>query len=43
LHAGNVAVAAAWGKGKARSAVLGQALTSLKSGRGWVQMLVGKQ
>ena len=28
---------------KARFAVLGQALTGLKEGRGWVQVLVGKQ
>lgn len=28
---------------KARFAVLGQALTTLKEGRGWVQVLVGKQ
>ena len=28
---------------KARFAVLGQALTELKAGRGWVQVLVGKQ
>jgi hypothetical protein len=28
---------------KARFAVLGQALTELKEGRGWVQVLVGKQ
>lgn len=28
---------------RARFAVLGQALTGLKEGRGWVQMLVGKQ
>jgi hypothetical protein len=28
---------------KARFAVLGQALTGLKKGRGWVQVLVGKQ
>ena len=28
---------------KARFAVLGQALTGLAEGRGWVQVLVGKQ
>ena len=28
---------------KARFAVLGQALTGLTEGRGWVQVLVGKQ
>jgi hypothetical protein len=28
---------------KARFAVLGQALTGLVEGRGWVQVLVGKQ
>jgi hypothetical protein len=28
---------------KARFAVLGQALTGLKAGRGWTQVLVGKQ